>query len=134
MGRPLARSARMGEWDAPAGSLEFAMSLTLFAHPFSSYCQKVLIALYENETPFTYRVLDRGDPATMAEFEELWPMKRFPLLLDGPRTVAESTIIIEHLARHHPGRTKLLPHDGTAALEVRFLDRFFDTYVHSPMQ
>ena len=24
----------------------------LFAHPFSSYCQKVLIALYENATPF----------------------------------------------------------------------------------
>jgi glutathione S-transferase len=27
-------------------------SMKLYAHPFSSYCQKVLIALYENGTPF----------------------------------------------------------------------------------
>jgi glutathione S-transferase len=110
------------------------MSPTLFAHPFSSYCQKVLIALYENQTPFAYRLLDRSDVATMEEFEALWPIKRFPLLVDGQQTVAESTIIIEHLELNHPGPTPLIPHDREAALEVRFLDRCFDNYIHTPMQ
>ena len=110
------------------------MALSLFAHPFSSYCQKVLVALYENATPFTYRLLDPNDPATFAEFAGLWPLKRFPLLLDGDRPVAEATVIVEHLALHHPGPVRLLPADPAAALEVRFLDRFFDNYVQTPMQ
>ena len=106
----------------------------LFAHPFASYCQKVLIALYENGTPFTFRMLDKSDPATFAEFEALWPLKRFPLLVDGGRPIAEATIIIEHLGLHHPGPVRLIPDDPAAALEVGFLDRFFDNYVHTPMQ
>ena len=110
------------------------MSLVLFAHPFSSYCQKVLVALYENGTPFTLRRLDPSDPSTFAEFAALWPLKRFPLLVDDGRPIAESTIIIEHLGLHHPGPVRLIPEDRAAALEVRFLDRLFDTYVHTPMQ
>jgi len=106
----------------------------LFAHPFASYCQKVLIALYENATPFTYRMLDRADPSTFAEFETLWPLKRFPLLLDDGRPIAEATIIIEHLALHYPGPVRLVPDDPAEALNVRFIDRFFDNYVHTPLQ
>jgi glutathione S-transferase len=106
----------------------------LFAHPFSSYCQKVLIALYENHTPFRFRMLDKADPSTFEEFEALWPLKRFPLLVDAGRPIAEATIIIEHLGLHHPGPVRLIPEDPTAALEVRFIDRFFDNYVHTPMQ
>ena len=110
------------------------MPPTLFAHPFSSYCQKALIALYENGTPFTFRMLDGSDPATFAEFEALWPLKRFPLLLDDGRPIAEATIIIEHLDMHHRGPARLIPGDPAAALEVRFIDRFFDNYVQTPMQ
>jgi len=106
----------------------------LFAHPFSSYCQKVLIALYENRTPFTFRMLDKSDPRTFEEFEALWPLKGFPLLLDEDRPIAEATIIIEHLGLHHPGPVRLIPEHPVAALEVRFIDRFFDNYVHTPMQ
>ena len=109
------------------------MPLTLFAHPFSSYCQKVLIALYENGTPFTWALLDQDHPDVSAEFERLWPLKRMPLLLDDGRPVAEASIIIEHLALHHPGPVRLIPEDATAALEVRFLDRFFDNYVMTEM-
>jgi glutathione S-transferase len=79
------------------------MSLTLYAHPFAAYCWKVLIALYENETPFTYRVIE--DAAGWAELESLWPIKKFPLLRDGNELVAESSIIIEHLMLHHAGST-----------------------------
>lgn len=106
----------------------------LFAHPFASYCQKVLIALYENATPFTYRMLDRADPSAFAEFETLWPLKRFPLLLDDGRPIAEATIIIEHLALYYPGPVRLVPDDPAEALNVRFTDRFFDNYVHTPLQ
>jgi glutathione S-transferase len=108
------------------------MSLTLYAHPFSSYCQKVLIALWENDIPFTYRHLE--EPGAADERAALWPLGRFPVLVDDGRTVAESTIILEHLDLHHPGPVPLLPHDPDAALEVRFMDRFFDNYVMSAMQ
>jgi glutathione S-transferase len=105
----------------------------LFAHPFSSYSQKVLIALYENATPFTFRMLGRDDPATFAEFAALWPLKRFPLLLDEGRAITEATIIIEHLALHSPGSVHLIPEDRCAALEARFIDRFFDNYIQTPL-
>jgi glutathione S-transferase len=110
------------------------MALTLYAHPFSSYCQKVLIALYENGTPFDYRLLSPENPAAFAELAARWPLRRFPMLADEGRTVVESSIIIEHLALRHPGRFKPLPEDPRAALEVRLLDRFFDNYVMTPMQ
>jgi glutathione S-transferase len=110
------------------------MPLTLFSHPFSSYCQKALIALYENATPFTYRKLDNSDPAAFQELAALWPVKKFPLLVDDGHPVPEATAIIEHLAVHRPGPARLIPDDREAAVEVRFLDRFFDNYIHTPMQ
>jgi glutathione S-transferase len=110
------------------------MTLQLFAHPFSSYCQKALIALYENDIPFTFRTLSPDDPATGEEFAALWPIKRFPVLVDDGRTICEASIIIEHLQIHHPGPVRLIPADPDAALEVRMLDRFFDNYVSSPQQ
>jgi glutathione S-transferase len=108
------------------------MSLTLYAHPFSSYCQKVLVALWENDIAFTYRHLE--EPGAGEELGALWPLGRFPVLVDEGRTVAESSIIIEHLDLHHRGPVRLLPDDREAALEVRFLDRFFDNYVMTAMQ
>ena len=108
------------------------MSLTLYSHPFSSYCQKVLTALWENEIPFTYRNLE--EPGAGEELAALWPIGRFPVLVDDGRTVVESSIIIEHLALHHGGPVQLVPREPEAALEVRFMDRFFDNYVMSAMQ
>ena len=105
---------------------------TLYAHPFSSYCQKVLVALYENRTPFNYRVLEGAGP--MRELEALWPIKRFPVLVDAGRTVIEASSIIEYLGLHHPGPTRLIPEDPDIALEVRMLDRVFDNYVSTPQQ
>ncbi|WP_373421933.1 glutathione S-transferase family protein [Burkholderia multivorans] len=107
---------------------------TLYAHPFSSYSQKVLTALYENGTPFDYRVLAHDDPAPMRELAALWPMKRFPVLVDAGRTLIEATIIVEYLDLNHPGPVRLLPDDPHAALDVRMMDRFFDNYVSTPQQ
>lgn len=105
--------------------------MKLYAHPFSSYSQKVLIALYANATPFDYRNLE--DPTANAELATLWPLKRFPVLVDSGRTVLESSTIIEHLQLHHPGPTCLIPESDTG-IEARMLDRLFDNHVMTPMQ
>jgi len=110
------------------------MKPSLFAHPFASYCQKVLIALYENGTDFTYRKFGPEDPAAMTELAALWPLKKFPVLLDDGQTYVESSVIIEHLAIRHPGAVQLIPKDPQNALEVRMMDRIFDNYVMTPMQ
>jgi glutathione S-transferase len=106
-------------------------SMQLYAHPFSSYCQKVLIALYENATSFEYRSLE--DSAANAELATLWPLKRFPVLVDRGRTIFETSTIIEHLQIHHPGLIRMIP-DGDGGVDVRMLDRIFDNYVMAPMQ
>jgi glutathione S-transferase len=108
------------------------LSLTLYAHPFAAYCWKVLIALYENATPFAYRVIE--DAAGWGELEALWPIKKFPLLRDGETTIVESSVIVEYLMLHHPGNAPMIPASANAALQVRFMDRFFDHYVMTPMQ
>jgi len=105
------------------------MSLHLFGHPFSAYTQKVLIALYENDTPFTFRTFGPDQPENLREWQERWPMRQFPLLVDGERSIPEASIIIEHLTLNHPGPVRLLPGDPQAALAVRALDRFFDLHV-----
>ena len=110
------------------------MTPVLYAHPFSSYCQKVLVALYENDTPFTYRTLGADDPSVSDELASLWPLGRFPVLVDRGRTIVESSIIIEYLTLKHPGPVRLIPEHCDPALEVRMMDRFFDNYVTTPMQ
>ena len=112
------------------------MALSLYFHPLASYCWKALIALYENETPFTPLLVDLGDPEQRAAFYRLAPLGKFPVLADDAngRVVPESTIIIEYLAARYPGPTALIPADVDLALEARAMDRFFDQQVHEPMQ
>jgi glutathione S-transferase len=109
--------------------------LSLYYHPLSSCCWKVLIALYELGTPFEPRVLNLGDLRERERFVALWPTGKMPLLVDGGRVVPETSIIIEHLSRHHGGpHAGLLPADPDASLEARLMDRLLDLYVMAPMQ
>ena len=112
------------------------MTLKLYFHPLASFCQKALIALYENDTPFEPHIVDLGDEAQSAELRRIWPIGKFPVLRDDARdrTIPESTIIIEYLNQHYPGKTELLPADADLARQTRFHDRFYDLYVHDPMQ
>jgi glutathione S-transferase len=110
------------------------MPLALYGHPFSSYTQKVLIALYENSTPFEFRCLGPDTPKHSADWLRRWPLRKFPLLVDGERNVVETSIIIEYLQYVHTGPVRLLPADPMVALDVRFLDRFFDLYVMNAAQ
>jgi glutathione S-transferase len=105
------------------------VTLRLFAHPFSSYCQKALIAFYENGIDFEFCMLGPDDPAIGTEFAERWPIKRFPILVDGDRTIVEATMVIEYLQVHRPGPVSLIPAEPDAAIDVRMLDRFFDNYI-----
>src|SRR5690606_19544293 len=112
------------------------MPLRLYHHPFSSFCQKVLIALYENGTPFAPEVVDLGNPESRTAFAAVWPLAKFPVLRDETSglTIPESTAIIEYLALHHAGATALVPADADAALQARLWDRFYDNYLEHPIQ
>lgn len=109
------------------------MSLAVYGHYFSSYTQKVLIALYENDTPFEFRGLGPDSPHA-AEWLQRWPLRKFPLLVHDGHSVVETSIIIEYLQMTHPGPVRLLPSDPFTALDVRFLDRFFDLHVMNAAQ
>ena len=110
------------------------MSLELFGHPFSSYTQKALIALYADGTGFQYRQLDVENPEPFfLELRSYWPFGKFPVLIDAGRPIAEASIVIEHLQVHYPGPNTWIP-EGEAGRRVRFLDRFFDLYIMNNMQ
>jgi glutathione S-transferase len=110
------------------------MTLALYGHHFSSYTHKALIALYENETPFEFRAIGPDTPENIAEWMRRWPLAKFPLLVDGEKQFVETSIIIEYLQLKYPGPVQLIPSDPMAALDVRFLDRFFDLHIMDAMQ
>lgn len=112
------------------------MTLTLFYHPLSSYCHKVLTALYENGNTFDPQIVNLGDPQEKAQLQARWPVGKFPVIHDSERdrNVAESSIIIEYLDRFYRGDQAMIPTEASEALQVRHWDRFFDLYVHTPMQ
>jgi glutathione S-transferase len=111
------------------------MALELYYHPLASFCWKALIALYENDTPFDGHIVDLMDEASAAAFKRIWPIGKFPVLRDeaSGATVPESSIVIEYLDQHYPGRVRLVPGDPDLARETRLRDRFYDLYVNEPM-
>lgn len=109
------------------------MTLTVYLHPFSSYCQKAITAFYEKDVPFAARLLDGSEPVA-GEFAALWPVGKFPVATDGDRLVFEATGIVEYLEARYPDRPRLIPEDPMLAAEVRMWDRFFDNYVNYPQQ
>jgi glutathione S-transferase len=112
------------------------MSLVFHGHPLSSYCWKVLIALYENGTPFEQKLVDLGDPEERAAFAALWPIAKMPVLEDEMRgeAIPETSIIIDYLHAHYPGPVRFVPEDGERARQVRLWDRIYDLYLQGPMQ
>ena len=105
--------------------------LEFFGHPFSSYTQKVLIALWADDTDFNYRMVE--DPENMEELKRHSPYGLFPILIDHGRPGLETSTIIEHLHAHHRGPNDWIP-EGETGRRVRFLDRFFDLYVMGNLQ
>ena len=112
------------------------MPLTLYYHPLSSYCHKVLVALYEQAIEFEKKIIDLTSEADRSVLQALWPPCKFPVIRDHARqrNLAESSVIIEYLDHFHAGQQPLIPADWDTALEVRLWDRFFDLHVQTPMQ
>ena len=112
------------------------MTLKLYYHPLSSFCWKAVIALHENDTPFEKVVVNLMDEKEKAAFLAIWPIGQFPVIKDEARDwlVPESSIIVEYLDQHYPGRTRFIPADPETARQVRMRDRFFDLHVQVPMQ
>jgi glutathione S-transferase len=104
------------------------VAFALYGHPFSSYTWKALIAFYETDTPFEFRTLDADTPLTGQAFAALWPVAKFPLLVDDGVPIMESSTIIEYVA------PSLIPAARESAIEVRMLDRIFDNHVMNMMQ
>ena len=112
------------------------MPFKLYYHPLSSFCQKVTIALYENDIPFDGDITDVVSPEGRAAFVKVWPIVKFPVLRDeaNGRIVPESSIIIEYVQNHAHCKILLVPSNPDRAHEVRLWDRFFDLHVNTPMQ
>jgi glutathione S-transferase len=109
------------------------MPLKFYYHPLSSFCWKVLIALYEKDAAFEGVLVNLGDSTEAAAFRKISPMGKMPALVDDDVIVNETSIEIEYLDLKIPN-PRLIPIDPEAAMWVRFWDRFFDTYLHYPMQ
>ena len=111
------------------------MTQTFWYHPFSSFCRKALIGLYEAGIEPEKVEVDFGDPKSRDAFFAVWPVGKFPVLRDeaSGELLPESTIIIEWVADNHP-ELGLIPAEAKAARECRMLDRFFDFEIHQPMQ
>jgi glutathione S-transferase len=110
------------------------VSLTLYYHPLSSFCHKVLVALYEGRIEFERRIINLGDENDRAALLAVSPIGKFPVIHDSDRErdVAETSIIIEYLDHFFAGG--MIPREFENALEARLWDRLFDLYVQSPMQ
>jgi len=108
--------------------------IQLIGHPFSSYCWKVLIALYERSVPFEFRMLGEGHPDIAEIVRRAGPTGQFPVLVDGARVVIQSAAIIEYLDLHEGSASPMIPEDRRAAIEARMMDAVFDDYVMTPVQ
>lgn len=109
------------------------MTLKLYLHPFSSYCQKAITAFYEKDIAFEARMIDGTEPVA-SEFSALWPFGKFPILTDNGKLVFEATGIIEYLEAAYPQTKRLIPPEPFVSADVRMWDRFFDNYINYPQQ
>ncbi|MBB4189362.1 glutathione S-transferase family protein [Sinorhizobium terangae] len=110
------------------------MTIALYGHPFASFVWKPLIALYERNVTFEFRMVDPANPENQARMGELSPTGQFPALVDRDREVTQSNAVIEYLDLFHGSGTPMVPEDPREALEARMMTDVFDDYIHAPMQ
>ena len=108
--------------------------LSLYGHPFAAFVWKPLIALYEQGTPFEFRMVDPDHPENQRDIAELSPTGQFPALVDGEVRLTGSNVIIEYLDRYRRAAAPMIPLSQAEALETRLMADVFDDYVAAPMQ
>ena len=94
------------------------MTLALYGHPFASFVWKPLIALYERDVTFEFRMVDPDHPENQARIAALSPAGKFPALIDGDREITQSNAVIEYLDLFHGNGTPMVPEDGTHAASL----------------
>lgn len=109
------------------------MTIQLYGHPFASYVWKALIAAYERDVPFEFRMVDPAHPENSSRIAKLSPTGQYPALVDGDRTVTQSNSVIEYLDRFGSA-SPMIPPDVDLALASRMLADVFDDYVSGPLQ
>jgi glutathione S-transferase len=109
------------------------MALELYGHPFAAFVWKPLIAAYELDIPFVFRMVDPGHPEHLARMAELSPTGQFPALVDGDTRITQSNAVVEYLDRLGKN-ARLIPAEPALALRARMLADVFDDYVAGPMQ
>jgi glutathione S-transferase len=103
--------------------------MKFYYHPISSYCQKVLVAMLEKSIEFEPHTVALMDPEKRAEFRDVYPMGKVPLLvIDDDYFIPESSIIIEYL--DEIAEPKLIFGDAGQRRKIRFKDRMFDLYLN----
>ena len=105
----------------------------LYGHPFAAFYWKVLIAAYERNVQFEFRMIDGEHPQHAETVQRLAPTGQFPVLVDGERVVLESAAIIEYLDLHHGNAPPMMPAAPRVAIEARQMDGIFDDYVMAPL-
>ena len=110
------------------------MTLELYGHPFASFVWKPLIALYERDVAFAFRMVDADHPDNQARIAALSPTGQFPVLVDGDRVITQSNVVIEYLDLFRGSGTHMVPENPVEALEARLMADVFDDYVQAPMQ
>jgi glutathione S-transferase len=110
------------------------MTPILYGHPFASFVWKPLIALYERDVAFTFRIVDPDHPENQARIAELSPTGQFPALVDGDMEIVQSNSVIEYLDLYHGDGAPMVPSNPREALEARMMTDVFDDYVQAPMQ
>lgn len=110
------------------------MTLAIYGHPFSSFSWKVLIAAYERDVKFEFRMIDPDHPENLARITSLAPTGQFPALVDGCTEVVESNAVIEYLDLSHGNGKPLVPEGPREALDARMMADVFDDYVHVQTQ
>ncbi len=108
--------------------------MQLYYNPLSTYSQKVLMALYEKNVPFTPELVNLMSPEGAAAYQSFYPLGKLPLLKPTPDyMIPESTIIIEYLEGHYGDQgTRLIPEGVDPGRQVRFMDRMSDLYLNDP--
>jgi len=109
------------------------MAIELYGHPFAAFVWKALIAAYERNVPFTFRMVDPDHPENSSRMVELSPTGQFPALVDGERSITQSNAVIEYLDRFGDA-PRMIPADADTALKSRMLAEVFDSYIAGPMQ
>ena len=110
------------------------MTPALYGHPLSSFTWKALIAAYERDVAFEFRMLDPDHSENLARIGTLTPTGQFPAVVDGEREIVESNAVIEYFDLFHGRGEPMVPQDRREALEARMLTEVFDDYVHLQVQ